>query len=363
VGTKLPFMGIRGIRKSTALCAAVSAVAMMAASAIPAQAATSPWRQVYNKHYGVAANDSVYGAVVATSANNAWALGGSDGSYGDRTVQLAEAVHWNGKSWSSVAMPSGAKGWVDAASAPAANDIWAVTNEGGYILHYNGKSWAVEHHLSGASRLLTSVVAFSATNVWVFGTSGEGPGYGTWHYNGKTWSAQTGTAGDVDSASAVSATNLWAIANSSTAPATSIARYNGKSWSRVSNSALSGLSFNRIQAISASSVWITASAPDNGFKSYLLHYNGHTFSKTALPWSVGVSSVVSDGANGVWLTAGSMSGQQYMVHYTSKGAWSRTAVGADFDSLAHIPGGTAEWAGGFKPTSSGNGVIWAYGKV
>lgn len=361
-------------RLAGGVCAAACA-ALVAGSVVPVQAATRAaapgWRQVYSKHYGVAANYSSYGTVVATSRDNAWALGGSDLSGGNRTTQHPVAVHWNGKAWSGYALPSGISSSIIAASAPAASDVWAVTWLGGYILHWNGKHWAVAKRLAGSGPggpQLTGVVALSATNVWVFGGSGYIGGFGTWHYNGKTWSEWGRNAVNISVGSAVSAKSIWAVGGPSD-PATAIVHFNGTTWQLMHASALSGLQFGRIQAFSNTNIWVNASAPGgSSLVSYLLHYNGK-WVRYKLPWSLSTVGLTSDGQGGMWLTGVSLAnGQTYVMHRTSKGAWSRTAIVSTpqggVRDVTRVPGTSSLWAIGTKAVKTvTNAVIWADGAV
>ena len=363
-------------RLAGGLCAAACA-ALVAGSIVPVQAATGAavpgWRQVYSKHYGVAANNSSFGTVVATSKDNAWALGGSDLSGGNGTKPQAVAAHWNGHGWSDVALPAGVPDDIDAASAPASNDIWAVTHLGGYILHWNGSHWSIAKRLKAGSALLppqlTGVVALSATNVWVFGASGDTGGFGTWHYNGKAWSEWRRDAVNISVGSAVSATSIWAIGGLS-APQSAIVHFINGTWHLVSASALSGLQFGGIQAFSNTNIWVSASAATGStVVSYLLHYNGK-WTRYKLPWSVLTTQhLASDGQGGLWLTTLSpSSGQTYAVHRTAKGAWARTstfAIGqAGVLDLAHIPGTSSLWAVGLKAGKTNtSAVIWADGTI
>ena len=59
-------------------------------------------------------------------------------------------------------------------------------------------------HLGGDGEL-TGVVALGPSNVWVFGGSGFGPGLGTWHFNGRSWSQWHGNAVGLQGGSALSA--------------------------------------------------------------------------------------------------------------------------------------------------------------
>jgi hypothetical protein len=158
----------------------------------------------------------------------------------------------------------------------------------------------------------------------------------------------------------VSASNIWAIDGPSS-PQSGIIRYNGSKWVQQSGSALSGVTFRGIEAVSASSVWITATSRSSSFESYLLHYNGKSFSKAKIPWNVEAKQITPDGRGGLWILAHD-SDTNYALHRTSKGAWSRTEIGPG-NGLSAIPGTAAEWAAGFSLTTSGaNAAIWEYGK-
>jgi hypothetical protein len=344
---------------------AIGTLAFGASASASVKPAASPgWRQAYSKHYGAASNYSAYNAVVATSKSSAWAFGGSNVAGGN---DLPVAAHWNGRSWAATALPAGVSDEIIAASAPAANDVWAASFLGGWVLHWNGSKWLVAKHFK-ASGEITGVTALSPTNVWVFGGSGMGPGLGTWHYNGRSWSQWQGSAVGLRNGSALSATNIWAIGGTK-APFTSIVHYNG-TWRPVTASALTGLQFGRIQALSAASVWATGFvAGGSQIVPYLLHFNGTTWARYKLPWPMSPGqALASDGQGGVWLTATSSSGEIYFVHRTAKGVWSRTPVVGPgqgvVDGLTQIPGTSSLWSVGLKVAKTGgSAVVWADGAV
>jgi hypothetical protein len=355
------------MRRVAAACAVISGAILLIGTALPAQAAAPGWRQMFSKHYGPASSRPFFDAVVASSAHDAWALGGTTGNDGDGPMGTPVAEHWNGKAWSQYNLPRGVADHIIAASAPAGNDIWAVTQFGGYILHWNGKAWSLAKRLPAArgplAPQLTGVVALSAKNVWVFGGSGETVGWGTWHYNGKSWTLGGGYSEDISNGSAVSAASIWAIGGLS-APQSQIVHYTG-TWKPVTSRTLSGLSFGSIQAFNATDVWATAVPVSTNAPSYLVHYNGRVWSKVKVPWNVGVgwSPVVSDGHGGLWLSSGSVS-QNWEVHRTAKGAWGRNAVGVPLTGLANVPGtGALLGAGAFDGKITHDAVVWAYGAV
>jgi hypothetical protein len=296
------------------------------------------------------------------------------------------AVHWNGATWSAATLPSGMSTWFIAASAPAASDIWAVTFEGGWILHYNGSKWTVAKHLTGNGEL-TGVTALSAKNVWVFGGGGSEGGLGTWHFDGTTWKKwTTGLANGLENATAVSASDIWAV-GSRQAPYDTIVRFNGKTWSLANAKGIPAgqWTFWDLRVVSDKDVWVPASEfLNNSEVPFLLHYNGTSWTKLALPWAVptGQSSeiraITPDGHGGLWFSGFTISGGDnsvttfYMVRRTAAGQWLRTKIGASSNTglsgasltgIAQVPGTGSVWGAGFSEASSGGGsaVIWAYG--
>lgn len=182
-------------RAGVATVAGLTTAALLLAATPPAQAVSGPgWRVVSTHHFGPA-EVSYLDSVVSTGRKNAWAFGGTDGFASWSGTPIAE--HWNGRSWHVVALPPGLTGSIAAASAPAANDVWAVGSPGRFLLHYNGSTWSVARRWTHPPQPV-AVAAFSPTDVWVFGDPG------TWHLHGSTWTKVTGLAGSIQSASALS---------------------------------------------------------------------------------------------------------------------------------------------------------------
>lgn len=340
----------------------VSAAALAISAAVPAQAAASPgWRRSATVHYGSASTYSLFFDVAALSSKQAWAVGGLNVAQTGKPA----AYHWTGKSWRATSLPRGLQDSLVAVSASSAKDIWAVSDLGGYIVHYNGSKWSTATKRFTGFGELTGVTAFSPRNVWVFGGPGGYPGDGTWHYNGKTWRKDAAaTNRGIVRASALSATNMWAIGSLS-APEDSIFHYTG-SWHQSTAHALSGLAFDDIQAVSPTNVWATASTPANPFKSYLVHLTRRGWSRIAVPWSVDVNQLTTDGHGGLWLTAQASANTGWVLHRSAAGRWSRTrlARAGDVFGIARIPSTTSLWVAGTVNTKAGaDAAIWANGRV
>jgi hypothetical protein len=336
-------------RAGAATVAGLMAAALSVAGAPPAQAAAGPgWRVVSTHHFGGSPPYSSLDSVVSTGRNNAWAFGGADLLGPARGTPVAE--HWNGRSWRVVALPSGLTGSIAAASAPAANDVWAVGGLGRFVLHYNGSTWSAARRWKHPLQP-TGVIAFSPTDVWVFGDPG------TWHLHGSTWTKVTGLAGSIQSASALSPRDIWAVGGS----ASILLRFNGRSWGQVRSKALTGLRFGDLLAVAPGNVWVEGGGP------FLLHLKGTVWTRVRFPsWPVTPLSLAPDGSGGLWMNnfAISASVGPTVVHLSGAGRWRQYRVprsGLMFD-LVRIPGTASLWGTGDVVTRTGvDAAIWAYG--
>jgi len=349
--------------------AGLMATALSVAAMVPAQAAAAPgWRIVSSQHFGTAGDFNGLLSVVSTGRDSAWAFGGTDLAGAASGGPLAE--HWNGRSWRAVTLPSGLAGPIDAASAPTANDIWAVGAVGGYALHYNGSKWSVAKRWKESRTLpreLTGVTAFSPTNVWVFGGAGADPGLGTWHLHGSTWTKVTGIGGNIATASALSSRNIWAIGGNATAPQNIVLHYNGSTWQQVKSKALDGVQLSDILALSPGNVWVAGVTNGSKPGALLLHLRGTTWTRVKIPFPVLPVQLAPDGTGGLWMTGVSIAspGGWRALHLSRAGAWQRYVIprATIVVGLAHVPGTASLWATGTVVTTRPNAAIWAYGPV
>ena len=353
-----PFRFTRAVVSAVAPAAALTLTLAASAQAAPA----TGWTVALNTHYGKGSNYSGYTAVAAVGPGDSWAFGSTNVA-GLPAPGTPVAEHWNGTAWANIALPTGLTSTFAAASAVSASDVWAVTEVGGNILHWNGTSWSVAKHVSGSGRLFTGVTAVNSTDVWVFGFSGAGPGLGTWHYDGTTWTHVAGSATMLGAASAVSPTNIWGVGDTSSGRFV-VMHYNGTTWQQVT--AAPALGYSDILALSSSNVWATGT--DTSTKPWLAHYSGGKWTKLALPWSgLALGSLAPDGHGGFWLSANGSSGstqQSWMLHYSASGQWGRTAFAAYIGPVALIPGTTSVLAAGWVNTRLGaNATVWAHGPL
>src|SRR5919108_2824769 len=146
---------MKPLRRSCAVLTAVSSAVLALAVAVPGQAATTGWRAVFSRHYGVATNYSGYSAVAVPGPGDAWAFG-STSLAGAPAPGSPVAEHWNGAKWSGSPLPSGLPSEINAASVASASSVWATTEANGDIVHWNGSRWSAAEAEPGSSGLLSS---------------------------------------------------------------------------------------------------------------------------------------------------------------------------------------------------------------
>ncbi|HEY7323838.1 MAG TPA: hypothetical protein VH520_03340 [Streptosporangiaceae bacterium] len=245
----------------------------------PDTAASSAFRMMVIRHYGLPANASGYSVILVTGSQQAWAFGGTNPGGPSAPV----AALWNGATTVTSSLPTGLTSFISDASATSSSDVWAASQYGRYLLHFDGVRWQVARRWQQGQ--ITGVTAVTPTDVWVFGTSADGTSaIGTWHYDGAAWQRVPGLAGSIVRASAITASDIWAIAAS---PATySVLRFDGMHWQQIpTGSALNSVHVRDILAISGSDVWVLGDKTDGsgGVRLVLLHWNGAGWSSLLTP--------------------------------------------------------------------------------
>jgi hypothetical protein len=284
--------------------------------------------------------------VSADSANDAWAVGYSSNSpTGQAEQPLTE--HWNGSAWSVVASASISQpsGRLTGVSARSAGDVWAVgyTESGGsngqpvvrqpLIEHWNGSAWGLVSSpnipvVSGSAAYdyLNAVTALAATNVWAVGSEDGQPMQALIeHWNGSQWTIVAGVNSDTNgnmlsSIAAVSANDIWAVGTGPLSPPLGcgvasgvlIEHWNGSRWSSVPYAQPPSspylYSFSSITAVASNDVWVVGGAvaystgSSGAFTPLIEHWDGSSWNIVSGPangTTQGLTSVAAAGG-AVW---------------------------------------------------------------
>lgn len=347
------------------LAAGALAGGSLGAWAPAAQAAARPaWQLARDSHYGPPKNESGYDAVLA-HRDEAWFFGGTNLARTGRPV----VERWINGGWRRPVLPAGLTGWIAAASAASAKNVWAVSHIGGYILDWVDGTWAqAPGWTPQPGKQLTGINAVTKNDVWVFGaSSGSTAGAGTWHYAGGTWTQATGIARDIFRASDLGPANIWAIGGIR-GSRNAVVHYDGLGWSHVTGRALRRMRFTAVLALTPTSVWVTGRERQKGrVKPKLAHFNGRHWVRIAVPGRAIPGKISSDGHGGIWVAANSAAGS-WMRHRSPHGRWRSTKIGSgpatQVNAIALVPGTTSLWGGGRTAAGTGtNAAIYSHGKI
>jgi hypothetical protein len=364
-----PIAGGRGAASIAAgrSAAASSGVALTVASRPAAgrpaaKISRSAFRVAITRHYGQPANASGYSVILVTGARQAWAFGGTNPGGPSTPV----AVRWNGRTLATSALPGGLTGFITGASAAAANDVWAASQYGRYVLHWNGRHWHVAAQWRHGQ--ITGLTAISASDVWSFGTTLTGLRVlGTWHFDGKSWQPVAGLGRSIYRASAVSHRDIWAIG--ATRRADYILRYNGHAWRRLpAVRALAGVQPRDILAISNHNVWVAANQVNRlgVVRLVLAHWNGTRWTRLVSGLRAWAGRLAPGSGGGVLLTATPASASATgLILHAWPGGWGATIIiqsglGSGVSDVAMAPGTRSLWAtGGILTRLGGDAAIWS----
>lgn len=288
--------------------------------------------------------------VSATSASDAWAVGGFSSSVGETPVFQTLIEHWDGTRWCRVASPDpgveNSNLW--AVSALSADDAWAVgtynASDGAIdtlIEHWDGKTWSQVPSPSPSVPYLVNylfgVVAQSPSNVWAVGHYAVKAGQLALilHWNGKSWKQVTAPAPlQFNNLRAVAAykANAWASGDSDGQTFTVERKNTG--WIQSASpivprlASVAGVAMN-----SGKDGWAVGS--DNSFHqplTVILRWNGSAWSQVASPRKAvdgSLNAVAVTSATNAWavgshtiLTAGP---EPTMILHWNGNSWSEVA--------------------------------------
>ena len=341
---------------------------------------------------GPAASFTVSGhlsGVAATSATNAWAVGG----YGSISSAKTLALRWNGTAWARVPSPTPAGGGeLSGVAATSASSAWAVgctscftSSPKTLILRWNGKVWKRVSSPSPAGSL-SGVAAASASSAWAVGCTScftSSPKTLILRWNGKVWkrvsSPSPGASSGLSSVAAPSASNAWAVGEvvSSTSPvARLILHWNGKAWKRVPSPVPTygkyGNALEGVAATSTTNAWAvgcTDGCPVGG-TPVIERWNGTAWKQVAPPTTpyalYNLAAVATTSTANAWAVGGGgpvtsestattqWNGRRWTLSHARSGA-ELTGVTATSATNAWAVGGTAT---GHTLILRWNGTTW-----
>jgi hypothetical protein len=354
---------------------------------IVAPAAVTTWTIVPSPNPHVALNG--LSAVSARGASDAWAVG-VFGETQEEDEQGGLLLHWDGTAWSFVRGPNPQfrNERLDAVQGVAANDVWAVgalatavnqLPKVPWALHWDGRNWSevavpTGPNPGGTGRGgLRGLAARQADNVWAVGKS---PGVTALveHWNGTSWSVTptpTVRAG-LNAVAAVSDRDIWAVGDGLVNPDGSktalIMHYDGTSWKVMPNQVSVPSTFvahrglTSIAALSATDIWAVGTATDrlSVDQPVIQHYDGRTWTRVAAPAKP--ANATHFGLTGIASTTSGLFAVGGLSHtdLTEDAValrWSGTAW--SFESTQH----TAATSDGFTGvTDATGGHVWAVGQ-
>ncbi|HEY2508553.1 MAG TPA: hypothetical protein VGI58_18695 [Streptosporangiaceae bacterium] len=324
--------------------------------------ATSAFRLSDRKHYGQPANGSGYSEILTTGrAREAWIFGGTNPGGPSSPV----AGQWNGSAFVATPLPPGLGGFITDAVAVSADDIWAASQYGQYVVHWNGHRWSVVRRWTTGQ--ITGLTALSARNVWVFGaTEGGTQGAGTWHFNGTTWTRYTGAASTIYRASAMSSADIWAIF--ATPVAQSVRWYHQGRWQSVpAGRALAKVQLHDILALSDRDVWVLGAQTSRpGVSSMVLaRWNGRAWWRVPISLHAWPGQLAPGIHGGVLVTAtpGGAMAAGLILTVSPRGVQTVTRIqsaqGSGVSDAALIPGARGIWAiGGILTAQGSDAALW-----
>jgi hypothetical protein len=228
---------------------------------------------------------SKFTAVSALAANDVYAVG--------RIGANSLVEHWNGSSWSQVAVPDpnpsnpAAVDSLKAVSARTTSDVWAVGSYSGgpFSLHFDGTSWKVFGFPtpSGSTETdINGVVAVASGDAWAVGASFDASGKEstvTEHWTGTGWhlvSSLTGTASaSLTGVAARASGDVWAVGWATT-PTDATVRtvslhWDGSAWTRLPSPPAGGGTLTSVSTRPGASQVLAAGSDNNDFGFVMSH--------------------------------------------------------------------------------------------
>jgi subtilase family serine protease len=164
--------------------------------------------------------------IKALSPDDVWLTGNLQSQVPSGNPDGSFMEHWNGSAWQMVSFPGQDGTKVSAISGTGANDLWVVgqtlSDSAGVALHWDGSTWtsvAIQQPTDGIVSL-NGVSASSPDSVWAVGIDNVGGNVPvTEHWDGHSWTIVTIPGSDsvasgntyLTSVDAISSSDVWAV--------------------------------------------------------------------------------------------------------------------------------------------------------
>jgi hypothetical protein len=161
-------------------------------------------------------------AILPFGSDDVWVAGAARASFAPRLL------HWDGGSWSDVALPpTHSDAWIAALGGSAPDDVWAVMRFDGGVqpMHWNGSAWAALPSLPAPRRDGTQakVVASAPDDAWLMA------GSRLLHWDGAAWTIAHPPVYGEHSDLATGTSGTW-IVDASAASHKRLERWDGTQW-------------------------------------------------------------------------------------------------------------------------------------
>jgi hypothetical protein len=250
-------------------------------------------------------------SIAVVSATNVWAVGDHGSANPEPVRPLIE--HFVGGTWHAVPNPDLGAGlhYLTGVAAISATDVWAVGYsiiDAGEIFaplveHWNGSTWSAVAVPTpnpgpfGPGSDLQAVWGSGPSDVWIIGATGSGSGGLVEHWNGKAWTivampvvSPTSVGGGLDAISGKASDDVWAVG--SWMPniynfVSLVEHWNGSAWSVIPSADVPTSSADYLRAVSEvtpTDVWAVGNDDISGFSGTLVeHWNGTAWSVVPSP--------------------------------------------------------------------------------